>query len=112
MTEAAEAPEAPEGRGASVTQHGPVSAGEHYGGPPSPGREPDVADGVDAAMDPVQPPTANPELDSPAPQPRFTQLAPGDDSMLRRCERGDRTVDRRLGALFIHVMDKSPKPTR
>ena len=69
--------ELPQGRGAVVAQHRRVSACEHRGDPPALLAELLATDGVDAAMDRVQPAVLDPVVN------RLRRIADRDELLVR-----------------------------
>ena len=86
---AAAAQDPPRGARAVVAQRGAGAAGEH-GGPAAPGDgEAAMPDGVDAAVDRMQPPRLHAPRDAAARQPRIEELRDADDAALPRGDRRD-----------------------
>ena len=76
-----------------VAQRGARPAGEHGGHPPAVGTERRVPDGVDAAMDDVQPPGRHTAIDRTGGEAERPELPARDDAVLARRERRDARVD-------------------
>ena len=73
----------PEGRCASVAEHRSGATTEDRCHPPTMAADLRPADGVDTALNPVQPPSRDPVLDRLGAETQLKQLPPSDDSMLR-----------------------------
>ena len=88
------AQELPEDCGGDVAEDGAGAAGEHRRHEASVEAQPAVADGVDAAVDAMQPSRTRSLRDSSAPQPNAFELAQSDDSVLPRSDLIDPQIER------------------
>jgi hypothetical protein len=84
--------EAPEGRGALVTEDGALAAGEHRGVPAAAHVDAVVTDGVDATVDAMKPSLPKPVLDCARSDPKVQELCPRDDAMLLPREARDGVI--------------------
>jgi hypothetical protein len=78
--------ESPGHRGAEVAQDRAVAVGQHGGEPKPWPLDPFPPQGVDAAMEAVEPPASYPSLDLPLPKAEPEQLRAGHDPVLPFCQ--------------------------
>ena len=82
-------PEAPERRGTQTTQKRIWATREDRCHPPAPDRQVSMADGVDAAMQPVETTKTQAVIDRARPKAEALELAARYDPVLPSCEGGD-----------------------
>jgi hypothetical protein len=87
-----------------MAQRGAGPGGEHGGHAPPIDREHGVPDGVDAAVDPMQPPRGHAMHDRPAPQADGFELPPRHDAVLPRRQARDLAIQRVLDEFCTHVV--------
>jgi hypothetical protein len=84
----------PQRRRAAVREHGSEAAGEHGGEPVPLGPKPGWAEGVDAAVDSMEPPRPDPLGNPVSPEPEFKQLSKADHPVLPPGERRQPRIHR------------------
>jgi hypothetical protein len=92
-----------------MTENGSRPTCQHGCHPTTLSREVPVADGVNATMNPMQPPRKRPALDSRLVESDLSQLGNRDDPVLTSGNLGDLPVG--IGALVSHSATKAPGPS-
>jgi hypothetical protein len=95
---------------AEVAEHRSLAAGEHSSHPPSLEREVSVADGIDAAVNPVQPAGVDSASDRVVREACGEELGNRDHAVLAARKTRDPTVRTGFGGFLAHMTGKPPKP--
>jgi hypothetical protein len=84
-----------------MAQHGADAARHHRREPPATDAQDCVADGVDATVEPMQPPACHPPLDPAAIEPDIEQLTPAHHAVLPAGQGGESPI---WGCLYTHTV--------